>query len=242
MKLFEKVITMFLMFYRGDDDEVFYISGAEILPPPLEQKDEIECLVALSGEKTDDEKEDARVKLISHNLRLVAYLARKFENTGICIDDLISIGTIGLIKGINTFNTDKNIKLATYASRCIENEILMYLRRNNKTKMEVSFDEPLNMDWDGNELLLSDILGTDEDVIYKDIENEVEISLLRKAMEKLSHREREIIELRYGINQRMGKELTQKEVADKLGISQSYISRLEKKIIDRLRREIKKIE
>ncbi len=242
MKLFEKVITMFLMFYRGDDDEVFYISGAEILPPPLEQKDEIECLVALSGEKTDDEKEDARVKLISHNLRLVAYLARKFENTGICIDDLISIGTIGLIKGINTFNTDKNIKLATYASRCIENEILMYLRRNNKTKMEVSFDEPLNMDWDGNELLLSDILGTEEDVIYKDIENEVEISLLRKAMEKLSHREREIIELRYGINQRMGKELTQKEVADKLGISQSYISRLEKKIIDRLRREIKKIE
>ena len=202
----------------------------------------IECLVALSGEKTDDEKEDARVKLISHNLRLVAYLARKFENTGICIDDLISIGTIGLIKGINTFNTDKNIKLATYASRCIENEILMYLRRNNKTKMEVSFDEPLNMDWDGNELLLSDILGTEEDVIYKDIENEVEISLLRKAMEKLSHREREIIELRYGINQRMGKELTQKEVADKLGISQSYISRLEKKIIDRLRREIKKIE
>ena len=242
MKLFEKVITMFLMFYRGDDDEVFYISGAEILPPPLEQKDEIECLVALSGEKTDDEKEDARVKLISHNLRLVAYLARKFENTGICIDDLISIGTIGLIKGINTFNTDKNIKLATYASRCIENEILMYLRRNNKTKMEVSFDEPLNMDWDGNELLLSDILGTEEDVIYKDIENEVEISLLRKAMEKLSHREREIIELRYGINQRMGKELTQKEVADILGISQSYISRLEKKIIDRLRREIKKIE
>ena len=242
MKLFEKVITMFLMFYRGDDDEVFYISGTEILPPPLEQKDEIECLVALSGEKTDDEKEDARVKLISHNLRLVAYLARKFENTGICIDDLISIGTIGLIKGINTFNTDKNIKLATYASRCIENEILMYLRRNNKTKMEVSFDEPLNMDWDGNELLLSDILGTEEDVIYKDIENEVEISLLRKAMEKLSTREREIIELRYGINQRMGKELTQKEVADKLGISQSYISRLEKKIIDRLRREIKKIE
>ncbi len=242
MKLFEKVITMFLMFYRGDDDEVFYISGTEILPPPLEQKDEIECLVALSGEKTDDEKEDARVKLISHNLRLVAYLARKFENTGICIDDLISIGTIGLIKGINTFNTDKNIKLATYASRCIENEILMYLRRNNKTKMEVSFDEPLNVDWDGNELLLSDILGTEEDVIYKDIENEVEISLLRKAMEKLSTREREIIELRYGINQRMGKELTQKEVADKLGISQSYISRLEKKIIDRLRREIKKIE
>ena len=241
MKLFEKMMTLFMTFYRGED-EVLYISGAETLPPPLEQKDEIECLIALSGEYNEDEKEDARVKLISHNLRLVAYLARKFENTGVCIEDLISIGTIGLIKGINTFNTDKNIKLATYASRCIENEILMYLRRNNKTKLEVSFDEPLNMDWDGNELLLSDILGTDEDIIYKDIENEVEISLLRKAMGKLNERERNIIELRYGINQKSGKELTQKEVADKLGISQSYISRLEKKIIERLRREIKKIE
>ena len=155
---------------------------------------------------------------------------------------MISIGTIGLIKGVNTFNTDINIKLATYASRCIENDILMYLRRNNKTKLEVSFDEPLNMDWDGNELLLSDILGTDEDIIYKDIETEVEISLLRKAMGKLNERERNIIELRYGINQKSGKELTQTEVADKLGISQSYISRLEKKIIERLRREIKKIE
>ena len=242
MKLFEKLITLFMPFYRGDEDEVLYISGAQNLPPPLEQKDEIECLIALSGEYNEDEKEDARIKLISHNLRLVAYLARKFENTGVCIEDLISIGTIGLIKGINTFNTDKNIKLATYASRCIENEILMYLRRNNKTKLEVSFDEPLNMDWDGNELLLSDILGTDEDIIYKDIENEVEISLLRKAMGKLNERERNIIELRYGINQKSGKELTQKEVADKLGISQSYISRLEKKIIERLRREIKKIE
>lgn len=242
MKLFEKMMTLFMTFYRGDEDEVLYISGVETLPPPLEQKDEIECLIALSGEYNEDEKEDARVKLISHNLRLVAYLARKFENTGVCIEDLISIGTIGLIKGINTFNADKNIKLATYASRCIENEILMYLRRNNKTKLEVSFDEPLNMDWDGNELLLSDILGTDEDIIYKDIETEVEISLLRKAMGKLNERERNIIELRYGINQKSGKELTQKEVADKLGISQSYISRLEKKIIERLRREIKKIE
>lgn len=241
MKIIEKFLNVIFTFYRGDD-ELFYISGTEILPPPLEQHDEIECLVALSGKGTKDDRENARTKLISHNLRLVAYLARKFENTGICVDDLISIGTIGLIKGINTFNTDKNIKLATYASRCIENEILMYLRRNNKTKLEVSFDEPLNTDWDGNELLLSDILGTDEDVIYKDIENEVEIKLLRKALERLNDREREIIELRYGINQKSGKEMTQKEVADRLGISQSYISRLEKKIIERLRREIKRIE
>lgn len=241
MFLMEK-LRRFFIFWNEDSDEIFYISGSEILPPPLEQNDEIECLIALSGQKSDVEREDAREKLISHNLRLVAYLARKFENTGICVDDLISIGTIGLIKGINTFNSDKNIKLATYASRCIENEILMYLRRNNKVKLEVSFDEPLNMDWDGNELLLSDILGTDEDVIYKDIETEVEINLLRKAMQKLSDRERQIIELRYGINQRNGKELTQKEVADRLGISQSYISRLEKRIIDRLKREIKKIE
>ena len=206
-------------------------------PQPLSVEEENEAI-----ERWEQGDREARNVLIEHNLRLVAYLARKFENTGVCIEDLISIGTIGLIKGINTFNTDKNIKLATYASRCIENEILMYLRRNNKTKLEVSFDEPLNMDWDGNELLLSDILGTDEDIIYKDIETEVEISLLRKAMGKLNERERNIIELRYGINQKSGKELTQKEVADKLGISQSYISRLEKKIIERLRREIKKIE
>jgi RNA polymerase sporulation-specific sigma factor len=170
----------------------------------------------------------------------VVYLAKKFENTGICVEDLISIGTIGLIKGINTFNPGKKIKLATYASRCIENEILMYLRRNNKVKLEVSFDEPLNVDWDGNELLLSDILGTEEDIIYRDIENEAEIGLLKKAMENLSPREREIICLRYGIGQKDGQELTQKEVADRLGISQSYISRLEKKIMARLKKEIQK--
>ena len=168
-------------------------------------------------------------------------LAKKFENTGVCVEDLISIGTIGLIKGINTFNPEKKIKLATYASRCIENEILMYLRRNNRVKLEVSFDEPLNTDWDGNELLLSDILGTDEDVIYKDLETEVEISLLKKAMLSLSERERQIIELRFGVNRVENKELTQKEVADILGISQSYISRLEKKIMARLKKEIQKM-
>ena len=186
-------------------------------------------------------KEQAKKQLIEHNLRLVVYLAKKFENTGVCVEDLISIGTIGLIKGINTFNPEKKIKLATYASRCIENEILMYLRRNNRVKLEVSFDEPLNTDWDGNELLLSDILGTDEDVIYKDIETEVEISLLKKAMLSLNERERQIIELRFGVNRVENKELTQKEVADILGISQSYISRLEKKIMARLKKEIQKM-
>ena len=179
-----------------------------------------------------------RQTLIEHNLRLVVYIARRFENTGIHIEDLISIGTIGLIKAVNTFRTDKNIKLATYASRCIENEILMYLRRNNKTKMEVSIDEPLNVDWDGNELLLSDILGTDEDIIYKDIEDEVERKLLLKAVDKLSERERTIINLRFGLGSSNGEELTQKEVAELLGISQSYISRLEKKIMKRLKREM----
>ena len=186
-------------------------------------------------------KEQAKKQLIEHNLRLVVYLAKKFENTGVCVEDLISIGTIGLIKGINTFNPEKKIKLATYASRCIENEILMYLRRNNRVKLEVSFDEPLNTDWDGNELLLSDILGTDEDVIYKDLETEVEISLLKKAMLSLNERERQIIELRFGVNRVENKELTQKEVADILGISQSYISRLEKKIMARLKKEIQKM-
>ena len=186
-------------------------------------------------------RRQAKKQLIEHNLRLVVYLAKKFENTGVCVEDLISIGTIGLIKGINTFNPEKKIKLATYASRCIENEILMYLRRNNRVKLEVSFDEPLNTDWDGNELLLSDILGTDEDVIYKDLETEVEISLLKKAMLSLNERERQIIELRFGVNRVENKELTQKEVADILGISQSYISRLEKKIMARLKKEIQKM-
>lgn len=212
-----------------------------MLPPPLETDEEKCCLIALVDKNVAMSKEQAKKQLIEHNLRLVVYLAKKFENTGVCVEDLISIGTIGLIKGINTFNPEKKIKLATYASRCIENEILMYLRRNNRVKLEVSFDEPLNTDWDGNELLLSDILGTDEDVIYKDIETEVEISLLKKAMLSLNERERQIIELRFGVNRVENKELTQKEVADILGISQSYISRLEKKIMARLKKEIHKM-
>lgn len=212
-----------------------------MLPPPLETEEEKSCLLALVDKSDSVSLERAREQLISHNLRLVVYLAKKFENTGVGVEDLISIGTIGLIKGINTFNPEKNIKLATYASRCIENEILMYLRRNSRTKLEVSFDEPLNMDWDGNELLLSDILGTDEDIIYRDLETEVEISLLRSAMQSLGDRERQIIELRFGVNRKENKELTQKEVADILGISQSYISRLEKKIMVRLKKEIQKL-
>ena len=212
-----------------------------MLPPPLETDEEKCCLIALVDKNVAMSKEQAKKQLIEHNLRLVVYLAKKFENTGVCVEDLISIGTIGLIKGINTFNPEKKIKLATYTSRCIENEILMYLRRNNRVKLEVSFDEPLNTDWDGNELLLSDILGTDEDVIYKDLETEVEISLLKKAMLSLNERERQIIELRFGVNRVENKELTQKEVADILGISQSYISRLEKKIMARLKKEIQKM-
>lgn len=212
-----------------------------MLPPPLETDEEKCCLIALVDKNVAMSKEQAKKQLIEHNLRLVVYLAKKFENTGVCVEDLISIGTIGLIKGINTFNPEKKIKLATYASRCIENEILMYLRRNNRVKLEVSFDEPLNTDWDGNELLLSDILGTDEDVIYKDLETDVEISLLKKAMLSLNERERQIIELRFGVNRVENKELTQKEVADILGISQSYISRLEKKIMERLKKEIQKM-
>lgn len=195
----------------------------------------------ISRLKTDQEQE-ARSLLIEHNLRLVVYIARKFDNTGVGVEDLISIGTIGLIKAINTFNPVKNIKLATYASRCIENEILMYLRRNSKTRMEVSIDEPLNVDWDGNELLLSDILGTDDDVISRKLEDEVEITLLGKAINKLSPREQTIIRLRFGLNNADGKEKTQKEVADLLGISQSYISRLEKRIMKRLKKEIVKYE
>lgn len=225
------------------EEEVFYIGGSDVLPPPLEREMENQCLTALVQPdlpEQDFTKEDARRMLIEHNLRLVVYLAKKFENTGICVEDLISIGTIGLIKGINTFNPEKKIKLATYASRCIENEILMYLRRNNKIKLEVSIDEPLNVDWDGNELLLSDILGTAEDIIYRDMENEVEIRLLREALDRLSKRERQIICLRYGIGTKDGIEMTQKEVADLLGISQSYISRLEKKIMIRLKKEIQK--
>lgn len=219
-------------------NDVHYIGGAEVLPPPLKAEEEAACINCL-GEQGED---SAKSTLIEHNLRLVVYIAKKFDNTGIGVEDLISIGTIGLIKSINTFNPQKNIKLATYASRCIENEILMYLRRNSKTKMEVSIDEPLNVDWDGNELLLSDILGTDEDVIYRDIEAEVEHHLLGRAIDKLSGRERLIVELRYGIGRGCGKELTQKEVADRLGISQSYISRLEKKIMRRLKKEMIRLE
>lgn len=219
-------------------DEVHYIGGAEVLPPPLEGEEEAVCIEMLCSEQP----ENARKRLIEHNLRLVVYIAKKFDNTGVGVEDLISIGTIGLIKAINTFNPDKNIKLATYASRCIENEILMYLRRNNKTKLEVSIDEPLNVDWDGNELLLSDILGTDEDIIYRDIETDVERRLLKRAIAKLSGRERMIIELRFGLNTADGEEKTQKEVADMLGISQSYISRLEKKIMGRLKKEIVRLE
>ena len=218
--------------------DVHYIGGTEVLPPPLEPEREAEVIADLGG-MYDNE---AKSLLIEHNLRLVVYIAKKFDNTGVGVEDLISIGTIGLIKAINTFNKDKNIKLATYASRCIENEILMYLRRNSKTRMEVSIDEPLNVDWDGNELLLSDILGTDEDVIYKDIEVEMERKLLNKAIEKLSQRERTIVELRFGLKDPCGDEMTQKEVADLLGISQSYISRLEKKIMKRLKKEIARYE
>ena len=214
--------------------EIHYIGGAEVLPPPLEVERESQVINDL-GTEIDAE---AKAILIEHNLRLVVYIAKKFDNTGVGVEDLISIGTIGLIKSINTFNPEKNIKLATYASRCIENEILMYLRRNNKTKLEVSIDEPLNVDWDGNELLLSDILGTDEDVIYRDIENEVERKLLMGAVSKLSEREKTIIKLRFGLGSRDGREMTQKEVASLLGISQSYISRLEKKIMRQLKKEM----
>ena len=215
-----------------------YIGGNDILPPPLEAEEEATCIKKI----IEGEDKESRSKLIEHNLRLVVYIAKKFDNTGVGVEDLISIGSIGLIKGINTFNPNKNIKLATYASRCIENEILMYLRKNNKTKLEVSIDEPLNVDWDGNELLLSDILGTDEDIISKDIENEVEKKLLYKAINKLNNREKTIVQMRYGLNNIDGEEMTQKEVADSLGISQSYISRLEKKIIRRLKREIVKYQ
>jgi RNA polymerase sporulation-specific sigma factor len=212
-----------------------YIGGSEVLPPPLPAEEEQRLLRLLAA---DDFA--ARQSLIEHNLRLVVYIARKFENTGIGMEDLISIGAIGLIKAVNTFDAGKKIKLATYASRCIENEILMYLRRNNKTRSEISFDEPLNIDWDGNELLLSDILGTENDIIYKSIEEEIERKLLFAAMGKLSTREKIIMETRFGLGGQ--EEKTQKEVAEMLGISQSYISRLEKRIIRKLQKDILKAE
>ena len=216
--------------------DIYYIGGTEVLPAPLEPHEE----AVVINELTNNQSDSAKKMLIERNLRLVVYIAKKFDNTGVGIEDLISIGTIGLIKAINTFKNDKNIKLATYASRCIENEILMFLRRNSKLRTEVSIEEPLNVDWDGNELLLSDILGTDEDVVYRDLETEVDYNLLDNAISKLCEKERTIIELRYGINTIGGVEKTQKEVADLLGISQSYISRLEKRIIKKLRREIMK--
>lgn len=214
--------------FSGTECEILYIGGADTLPAPLSKEAEQELLESIDEKATKN-------TLIEHNLRLVVYIARKFENTGVCIEDLISIGTIGLIKSINTFRPEKNIKLATYASRCIENEILMYLRKNQNRHTEISIDEPLNVDWDGNELLLSDILGTDSDVICKDIEREVDSKLLDDAICRLSKREQQIMRLRFGLGGI--KERTQKEVADLLGISQSYISRLEKRIISRLKKD-----
>lgn len=233
LTMMKNVASMFFM----PKKEVHYIGGADILPPPLEPEEEQKLLDKLG----DFDDTEVKSILIERNLRLVVYIAKKFDNTGVGVEDLISIGTIGLIKAINTFKTDKKIKLATYASRCIENEILMYLRRSAKTKMEVSIDEPLNVDWDGNELLLSDILGTEEDIIYRDLEDEVDRELLKKAMTILTDREKMIIDLRFGLSNKQGVEMTQKEVADLLGISQSYISRLEKKIMKRLKKEMLRI-
>lgn len=235
IKLVIKSTIARLMKWLKQESEVHYIGSSEALPPPLTSDEEGNLMQKLK-------LGDSSIKsvLIERNLRLVVYIARKFENTGVGIEDLVSIGTIGLIKAVNTFNPNKNIKLATYASRCIENEILMYLRRNNKTKSEVSFDEPLNIDWDGNELLLSDVLGTENDSIYKYIEEEVDKKLLYLALRKLNQRERRIMELRFGLNNH--EEKTQKEVAMLLGISQSYISRLEKRIFKRLKKEIHRME
>ncbi len=228
----KSLINRLIRLILKTDGELLYIGGGETLPPPLTKEEEVELLLDI-----DDEK--SRKILIERNLRLVVYIARKFENTGIYVEDLISIGTIGLIKAINTFRPEKNIKLATYASRCIENEILMYLRKNQARYQEVSIDEPLNVDWDGNELLLSDILGTDSDVIYKNIEHEAEMQIIDTAIKNLSPREEKIMKLRFGLGGE--KEKTQKEVAELLGISQSYISRLEKRIISRLKSDFRRM-
>lgn len=219
----------------GVGEGVHYIGGSDVLPPPLDRERERELLL-----RVRDGDQAARDTLIEHNLRLVVYLARRFDNTGINLEDLISIGTIGLVKAVNTFNTEKNIKLATYASRCIENEILMYLRKNANQKGEISFDEPLNTDWDGNELLLSDILGTDSDLVIRPMEDDVDRQLLAMALGKLGERDRSIIAMRFGLGG--GQVYTQKDIADRMGISQSYISRLEKRIIARLRKEIVRME
>lgn len=236
MKNLRSIFAVFLPVLLSQQEErsLMYVGGSDVLPPPLNHDEELTMLLRLK--EGDGEARDI---LIEHNLRLVVYIARRFENTGINIEDLVSIGTIGLIKAVNTFDISKKIKLATYASRCIENEILMYLRRNGKTRGEISLDEPLNVDWDGNELLLSDIMGTDGDLCSRELENEVDKALLRMAMEKLTPREKVIVQMRYGIDSE-GEEKTQKEVAEVLGISQSYISRLEKRIIKRLRKEIMK--
>lgn len=227
-------IYLFFLRHTGFLKPVHYIGGSETLPPPLSKEEESRLLLKLASDGAA-----VRKTLIEHNLRLVVYIAKKFENTGVCIEDLISIGSIGLIKAINTFNPEKNIKLATYASRCIENEILMFLRKNISVKSEVSIDEPLNVDWDGNELLLSDVLGTDDDIVNRGLEDKAEKQILLEAMQKLSKREKQIIIMRFGL---FGKnEKTQREVAELLGISQSYISRLEKRIVAKLKKEVAKI-
>jgi RNA polymerase sporulation-specific sigma factor len=232
IKAFFRRIFNFIIDKFSIVKDIFYIGGSDTLPPPLTQEEEREAIRRLK------ESNEAKTMLIEHNLRLVVYLAKKFESTGINVEDLISIGTIGLIKAVNTYKAEKNIKLATYASKCIENEILMHLRRVGKTKTEISFDEPLNIDWDGNELLLSDILGTEEDVVFRNMENEVDLCLLNDSIRKLNKREYMIMKLRFGLDN--SKSFTQKEVADILGISQSYISRLEKKILNRLKKDINK--
>ena len=240
MKLYEFIKTLLKKLGIQEENRVDYVCGdGGALPLPLSPEKESETLEMMRA-GTDFEREKAKSKLIQHNLRLVVYIARKFDNTGVDNDDLVSIGTIGLIKAINSFNVEKNIKLATYASRCIENEILMYLRRNARIKSEIPFDEPLNTDFEGNELLLSDVLGTSADTVYGDIESNAEKEQLKEALKKLSERERKIMFLRFGLGG--GEEMTQKDVADMLGISQSYISRLEKKIILRLKKEIAKME
>ncbi len=242
MNFFKNIIVKILNFIKkifSKEEQkcfpIFYIKGTQTLPPPLSIAEEEKLL-----EKLIENDEEARKILVERNLRLVVYIAKKFENTGVGVEDLVSIGTIGLIKAINTFRADKKIKLATYASRCIENEILMYLRKNSPAKVNISIDEPLNVDWDGNELLLSDVLGTDSDITERNIEDEVDKDLLRLAMEKLSKREKSIMELRFGLGSG-GEEKTQKQVADILGISQSYISRLEKRIMKRLKKDINRM-
>lgn len=234
LKLLNKIREIFLKIKADETNTVFYVNGSETLPPPLTKEEEAQLMSELAGGD-----ESVREKLIVHNLRLVVYIAKKFESSGVGIEDLVSIGTIGLIKAVNTFRADKNIKLATYASRCIENEILMFLRKTSQLKNEVSIDEPLNVDWDGNELLLSDILGSEADIVNKDIELEDEKNLLIRTINTMNEREKTIMSMRFGLDG--GKERTQKEVADMLGISQSYISRLEKRIIERLRKEIEKV-